>query len=93
MSQMAQKLLHLWRHSQKNATPHTKNFFECRQEDCRSVWALEQLSSAIGGGARALLRQPEMIIIRCQAKFLTSHHIRMHRVIFYIPNTLIKLIV
>jgi len=29
----------------------------------------------------------------CQAKFLTSHHVRMHRVIFYIPNTLIKLII
>jgi len=29
---------------------------------------------------------------RCQAKFLTSHYVHMHRVIFYIPNTLIKLI-
>jgi len=29
---------------------------------------------------------------RSQAKFLTSHHVHMHRVIFYIPNTLIKLI-
>jgi len=27
------------------------------------------------------------------AKFLTSHHVRMHRVIFYIPNALIKLII
>jgi len=27
------------------------------------------------------------------AKFLTSHHVRMHRVILYIPNTLIKLII
>jgi len=27
------------------------------------------------------------------AKFLTSHHVPMHRVIFYIPNTLIKLII
>ena len=26
-------------------------------------------------------------------KFLTSHQARMHRVIFYIPNTLIKLII
>jgi len=24
---------------------------------------------------------------------MTSHHVRMHRVIFYIPNTLIKLII
>jgi len=30
---------------------------------------------------------------RCQATFLTSHHTRMHRVIFYIPNTLMKLII
>jgi len=30
---------------------------------------------------------------RCQAKFLTSHHVCMHRVIFYIPNTLTKLII
>jgi len=27
------------------------------------------------------------------AKFLTSHHVRMHRIIFYIPNMLIKLII
>jgi len=27
---------------------------------------------------------------RCQAKFLTSHHVLMHRVIFYIPNTVYK---
>jgi len=26
------------------------------------------------------------------AKFLTSHHVRMHRLIFYIENTLINLI-
>jgi len=30
---------------------------------------------------------------RCQAKFLTSHHVRMHRLIFYIPDTLINLII
>ena len=27
------------------------------------------------------------------AKFLTWHHVRMHKVIFYIPNTLIELII
>jgi len=27
------------------------------------------------------------------AKFLTSRHVRMHRVIFYIPNTLRKLMI
>ena len=30
---------------------------------------------------------------RCQAKFLTSHHVRMHRVGFRIPNTLIELMI
>ena len=30
---------------------------------------------------------------RCQAKFLTLNHVRMHSVIFYIPNTPIKLII
>jgi len=24
--------------------------------------------------------------VQCQAKFMTSHHVRMHRAIFYIPN-------
>jgi len=32
-AKMTQKLLHLWRHSQKNATPNLKIFFECRLED------------------------------------------------------------
>jgi len=30
---------------------------------------------------------------RCQAKFLTSRHIRMHRATFYISNTLRKLMI
>ena len=30
---------------------------------------------------------------RCQAKFLTSHHVRMHIAIFYISNTLRKLMI
>jgi len=29
----------------------------------------------------------------CQAKFLNSHHVRMHRVIFFMPHALVKLIV
>ena len=44
----------------KSATPNQKFFFECRLEDdswCH--WALEQLSSACGGGARILVRQPK----------------------------------
>ena len=30
---------------------------------------------------------------RYQAKFLTSRHVRMHKVIFYISNTLRKLVI
>jgi len=30
---------------------------------------------------------------RCQAKFLTSCHVRVHKVLFYISNTLRKLII
>jgi len=40
----------------KNPHPQTKNFFSSAiYQTGRSVWALEQLSSAIGGGARALV--------------------------------------
>jgi len=31
--------------------------------------------------------------LRCQAKFLTSRHVRKHRVIFYVSNTLRKLMI
>jgi len=54
-AKMAQKRLHLWRHSQKSTTTNEENFLECNLEDCPIRWALEQLSSAIGGGARALV--------------------------------------
>jgi len=30
-------------------------------------------------------------LFRCQVKFLTSRHVRMHTMIFYIANTLRKL--
>jgi len=33
------------------------------------------------------------LYIRCQAKFLTSRHVRMHRVVFYISKTLRKLMI
>jgi len=33
------------------------------------------------------------VITRCQAKFLTSRHARVHRVIFYTSNTLRKLMI
>jgi len=32
-AEMAKKLLHLWRHSQKICNPQPKNFFKCRLED------------------------------------------------------------
>jgi len=32
-AKMALKLLHLWRHSKKSATPNQKIFFKCRLED------------------------------------------------------------
>jgi len=42
----------------KNPQPPTKkNFFECNLEDSAIHLGLEQLSNAIGGGARALVRQ------------------------------------
>jgi len=57
-AKMTLKLLHLWRQSQKNPqSPTKKCFFECNLEDCPTGWALEQLSSTIGGGATALVRQ------------------------------------
>jgi len=40
-AKMAQKLLHLRRHSQKICKPQPKKFFECRLEDwtiCLSPW-------------------------------------------------------
>ena len=42
---------------------------------------------------RILPESTLVIWIWCQAKFLTSHHVRMHRVMFYRPNTRIKLII
>jgi len=33
------------------------------------------------------------VVARCQAKFLTYRHARMHRVIFYVSNMLRKLII
>ena len=61
---MTLKLLHLWRQSQKICTPQPKNFFSSViYEAGRSGWALEQLSSAIDGGARALVRQPKTAVL------------------------------
>jgi len=63
-AKMTQKLLHLWRHSQKIRTPQPKNFFSSViYKTVRSVWAIKQLSSAIGGGARALVRQLKLLVL------------------------------
>jgi len=44
----------------KKSTPPTSNLFSSAiYLTGPSVWALEQLSSAIGGGAMALVRQPK----------------------------------
>ena len=57
LASMNPKLLHLWRHSQKIDTPNQKFFSSAIYKTVRSLLALEQLSSAIGGGAMALVRQ------------------------------------
>jgi len=54
---MSQKLLHLWHHSKKSASP-TKNFFECRLEDLSSLLSFEQLSTTFA--ARITLVQSHM---------------------------------
>jgi len=56
MSQNDPKTTSLTTSVTKNQHPPTKKFFSSAiYETGRSVWALEQLSSAIGGGARALV--------------------------------------
>jgi len=43
----------------KNPQPPTKTIFAITDKMIgRSIWALEQLSSAISGGSMALVRQP-----------------------------------
>jgi len=46
----------------KNTSPKVKIFFEYNLLDWPTVWAVEQLSSAIGRGARALVRQPKTAV-------------------------------
>jgi len=44
----------------KNLQPQPKNFFSSADwKTGWSVWAIEQLSSAIGGEAMALVKQPK----------------------------------
>jgi len=47
--------------SLKMRTPNQKVYFRV-QKTGRSVWAFEQRSSAIGGWARALVRQPKTAV-------------------------------
>ena len=61
-SKMTPKLLHLRRQSQKIRTPSQEKIFSSAiYWTGWSVKALEQLSSTIGGGAKALVRQPKTI--------------------------------
>ena len=54
----------------KNPHPIIKNFFSSAiYQTGRSVWALEQLPSAIGGGAKALVRQPKTLSSCHEAKY------------------------
>jgi len=54
-----------------------QNPFEANVASCPEALQLELIE----------LQASDML--RCQAKFLTSHHVRMHRIILYMPNTLI----
>jgi len=55
----------------KNPQPPTKNFFSSAdQKTGRSVWAIEQLSSAIGRGAMALIRQPKTAGFRVKSRYI-----------------------
>jgi len=68
-AKMTPKLLHLWCQSQKIHTPNQKIFFSSAiYQTGRSVWDLEQLSSAISGGDRALVRQPKTAVIYAEIK-------------------------
>jgi len=63
---MTQKLLHLRYHSEKIRNPIPKKF---RRLADPSVWALEQLFSAIGRGAMALVRQLKAAGFRLKSRY------------------------
>jgi len=71
MSENGPKLLHFTYDvtHKKSTTPYQKFFYECRLEDCRCIWALEQLSSAISRGAIALVRQPKTAGFRLKSRY------------------------
>jgi len=63
MSQNDPKTTSLMTSLIKNPHPQPKNFLRSADKKTgRSVWAIEQLSSVIGRGAMALVRQPETAV-------------------------------
>jgi len=63
MSQNDPKTTSLMMSIPKNPQPPTKKFFSnAIKKSCLSVWALEELSSAIGRGAMALVREPKTAV-------------------------------
>jgi len=69
MSQNDSKTTSLMTSVTKNPHPPTKHFFSSAiYQTGRSVWDLEQLSSAIGGGDGALVRQPKIAVIYAEIK-------------------------
>jgi len=68
MSQNDPKTTSLMTSLTKNPQLPTKKFFQV-QKTCRPVLALEQLSSAIGGGAMALVRQPKIAGFRLKSRY------------------------
>ena len=56
--------------SLKKSSPPTKQFFSSAdQKTGQSVWATEQLSSAISGEAMALVRQPKTAVFRLKTRY------------------------
>ena len=69
-AKMTLKLLHLWHHSQKICAPNLKNFF--RVQSTRLADPFE-LFSAIGRGARALVRQPKTAVFLAEIEVRIYH--------------------
>jgi len=77
----------------KNLHPPGKLFFECNLLDWPIRWAIEQLSSAIGGEARTLVRQPKTAVFlqkspkppRCQGvkQVLTQGSSTFKKIMFH----------
>ena len=55
--------------SQKICNPKPKVFLQCRLEDCWSIWAFEQLFSAVGSRAMALVRQWKTAGFRLKSRY------------------------